>query len=88
MVLDTVNVFINDNTFIYVVGNSSVSNNNDSVMWHARLGHIGQDRLKKLARAGLLGSLVKVKLPIYEHCLVGKATRLPFGKAKRATSKL
>ena len=49
MVLDTVNVFINDDTSIYVVGNSSVSNDNDNVIWHARLGHIGQDRLKRLA---------------------------------------
>ena len=37
MVLDTVNVFINDDTSIYVVGNSSVSNDNDSIIWHARL---------------------------------------------------
>ena len=35
-----------------------------------------------------MGSHAKVKLPICEHCLIGKATRLPFGKAKRATSKL
>ena len=61
---------------------------NDSVIWHARLGHIRQDRLKRLARASLLGSLAKVKLPICEYCLAGKAIRLPFGKAKRATSKL
>ena len=88
MVLDTVNISMYDDTSIYVVGNSSVSNDNDSVIWHARLGYIGQDHLKKLARAGLLGSLAKVKLPICEHCLVGKAIRLPFGKAKRATSKL
>ena len=30
----------------------------------------------------------KLNLPICEHCLAGKATRLPFDKAKRATSKL
>ena len=59
-----------------------------SILWHARLGHIGQDRLNRLARAGLLGSLAKVELPTCEHCLVGKATRLPFGKAKRAISPL
>ena len=41
MVLDTVNVFINDNTSIYVVGNFSTSNDYNSVIWHARLGHIG-----------------------------------------------
>ena len=49
MVLDTVNVFINDDTSIYVVGNFSVSNDNESVIWHARLGHIGQNCLKRLA---------------------------------------
>ena len=59
-----------------------------SVIWHARLGYIGQDRLKRLARASLLGSFVKVELPICEHCFAGKTTRLPFGKAKKATSKL
>ena len=37
MVLDTVNIFMYDDTSIYVVGNSSVSNDNDSVIWHARL---------------------------------------------------
>ena len=44
MVMDTVNVFENDDTFIYIVGNSIASNDNDSVIWHARLRHIGQDR--------------------------------------------
>ena len=88
MVLDTVNISMYDDTFIYVVGNSSVSNDNDSVIWHARLGHIWQDRLKRLAREGLLGSVAKVKLPICEHYLIGKITRLPFGKTKRSTSKL
>ena len=41
MVLDTVNVLINDNTSIYVIENSNASNDNESVIWHARLGHIG-----------------------------------------------
>jgi hypothetical protein len=41
-----------------------------------------------LTRAGLLGSLAKKELPIYEYCLTGKTTRLPFGKAKRASSPL
>ena len=49
MVLDAVNVFINNDASIYVVGNSSVSNDNESAIWYARLGHIGQDRLKRLA---------------------------------------
>ena len=36
MVLDIINVFINDDISIYVVENSSVSNDNDSIIWHAR----------------------------------------------------
>ena len=35
-----------------------------------------------------MGSLAKVKLLICEHCRARKTTRLSFGKAKRATSKL
>lgn len=56
--------------------------------WHARLCHIGQDRMNRLARDGLLGPIAKLDLPTCEHCLAGKATRKPFGKAFRATSPL
>ncbi|GAV81213.1 gag_pre-integrs domain-containing protein, partial [Cephalotus follicularis] len=63
-------------------------NDIDSVTWHARLGHIGQDRMTQLARECLLGPLAKVNLPICEPCLAGKACRKPFGKAIRATHPL
>uniref|UniRef100_A0A2N9FRW6 CCHC-type domain-containing protein n=1 Tax=Fagus sylvatica TaxID=28930 RepID=A0A2N9FRW6_FAGSY len=59
-----------------------------SSTWHARLGHIGKDRMARLAREGLLGPLAKVDLPICEPCLAGKACRKPFGKAVRATQPL
>ncbi|KAL0457635.1 UNVERIFIED_CONTAM: Retrovirus-related Pol polyprotein from transposon TNT 1-94 [Sesamum latifolium] len=52
------------------------------------LGHIGQERMTRLAREGLLGSLAKVNLPTCEPCMAGKACRKPFGKAKRATHPL
>ena len=55
----------------------------NDIKWHARLGHIGQDRLKRLAKAGLLGFIDKIDVPVCEQCLARKATRLPFGKAKR-----
>ena len=58
------------------------------ITWQAKLGHIGHDRLHRLAWAGLLGSLSKEELSVCEHCLARKATRLPFGKAKRASSPL
>jgi transposase InsO family protein len=55
-------------------------NDYDEMNWHARLGHIGQDRMTRLARERLLGPLAKVNLPTCEHCLAGKSTRKPFGK--------
>ena len=82
IVLDTIP--INKTTYVFVIGNSSSSSSVNDVKWHARLGHIGQDYLKRLAKAGLLGSIDKIDLSVYEQCLAGKATRLPFGIAKRA----
>uniref|UniRef100_A0A2N9GDW0 Reverse transcriptase Ty1/copia-type domain-containing protein n=1 Tax=Fagus sylvatica TaxID=28930 RepID=A0A2N9GDW0_FAGSY len=60
-------------------------NDYDEMNWHARLGHIGQDRMTRLAREGLLGPLAKVNLPTCKHCLAGKSTRKPFGKGIRVT---
>ena len=70
-------------SFSWIATNDNVCNN--FVKWHARLGHIKQDKMNRLARENLLGSLAKVSLPTCEHCLVGKAIRKPFGKAKRAS---
>ncbi len=56
-----------------------------SSIGHARLGHIGKDRMAKLARQRLLGPLTKFDLPICELYLAGKACRKPFGKAVRDT---
>ncbi|KAF7151923.1 hypothetical protein RHSIM_Rhsim02G0164800 [Rhododendron simsii] len=44
-----------------------------SVKWHARLGHIGQDKMTWLARESFLGPLAKVNLPICESRMAGKA---------------
>ena len=81
IVLDTIP--INKTTFVFVIGNSSSSSFVNDVKCHARLGHI-EDCLKRLAKVGLLGSIDKIDLPVCEQCLAGKATRLPFGKDKRA----
>jgi len=67
---------------------SSVDSNSDSVVWHAMLGHFSQDRMTRLAKGGLLGSLTQVRLPRSEPCLANKATKKPFGKASRALSSL
>ena len=41
-----------DSSFSFIAYNDDVS---DSVTWHARLGHIGKDRLARLAREAYLG---------------------------------
>ena len=68
------------NSFLTIVDNS--------VTWDARLDHIGQERMNRSAREGLLGQLAKVSLPTCKHCLSGKSTRKPFGKTTRASSPL
>src|SRR4051812_17741618 len=85
--------FVNEN--LYVLSDSvsvPVLLNNDiaseSMKWHSRLGHIGQDRLSRLVKSGLTGSLTEVTLPTCESCLAGKATRKSFGKARRASAPL
>ncbi|WRX12315.1 Integrase [Theobroma cacao] len=77
--------YLDSNNDVAFVSNSSFDVVNDSVKWHARLGYIRQNRMSKLARERLLGSITKVKLPTCEPCLAGKSSRKPFGKAKRAT---
>ena len=64
---------------------SSNNASDNSIIWHARLGHIGQERMTKLAREGLMGNLAKVTLSTCEHCLVGKSKRKLFRKATRAS---
>ncbi|KAH0725640.1 hypothetical protein KY284_001505 [Solanum tuberosum] len=56
----------------------------DINIWHARLGHIGLEKMNRLAKEGLLGSLTKIEISIGEHCLAGKTIRKPFEKGTRA----
>ena len=64
IILDTIP--INKTTSVFVTGNSnSISSVND-VKWHTKLGHIGHDRLKRLAKAGLLGFIDKIDLSVCE----------------------
>ena len=43
---------LDHSSFSFIAYNDDVS---DSIMWHARLGHIGKDRLARLAREAYLG---------------------------------
>ena len=70
----------NNDCFSFVTSSTTI----DMDVWHARLCHIGVDRMKRLAKEGLLGSLARIDLNTCESCLAGKAIRKPFGKATRA----
>jgi len=67
---------------------SYFDSNSESVKWQARLNHMGEDRIGRLAKEGLLDRLTRVKLPKCEPCLAGKATINSFSKAMRVSSLL
>ncbi len=59
---------------------------NQMYLWHLRLGHIGEDRINKLEKHGLLNSLTSESYPICESFLQGKIAKLPFvGHGERST---
>jgi hypothetical protein len=47
-------------------------------MWHCRLGHISEKRMKKLHSDGLLTSFDFESYETCEACLLGKMTKTPF----------
>ena len=62
------------------------SDSNSSSLWHYRLGHINEKRIKKLHEDGLLGQLDWESIDRCESCLLGKMAKAPFNKSnERAT---
>src|SRR4051812_25598024 len=58
-------------------------------LWHCRLGHISEKRMKKLHGDGLLTSFDFESYETCQACLLGKMTKSPFsGLPKRATDLL
>ena len=47
-------------------------------MWYHRLDHIGEDRINKLKKDGILDSLDPESYPACESYLRGKMVKLPF----------
>ena len=87
--------FILDGFMILHIDNYVLSETNDSyyllmttsrnacdnvIIWHARLGYIGQGRMNKLARENLLNQFSKIDMPNCEYSVVDKTIRKPFRK--------
>lgn len=54
-------------------------------LWHQRLGHISEKRLKELCKSDVLGGLKDPSLEFCEHCVYGKSHRVKFSAAKHNT---
>ena len=66
-----------------------ISPENETYLWHLRLGHINLDRINRLVKSGSLSELKVGTLPVCESCLEGKMTKRPFtGKGLRAKEPL
>ena len=55
-----------------------VSHDDDTYLWHLRLGHINLDRINRLVKDGPLRELKVGTLPVCESCLEGKMVKRPF----------
>nr|KYP42748.1 Retrovirus-related Pol polyprotein from transposon TNT 1-94 [Cajanus cajan] len=59
---------------------AAISQEEATMMWHRRLGHMSERGLKILAERNLLSGLKMVTLPFCEHCVTSKQHRLQFAK--------
>ncbi|KAL0427777.1 UNVERIFIED_CONTAM: Retrovirus-related Pol polyprotein from transposon TNT 1-94 [Sesamum latifolium] len=70
---------ISDHIRIILKDCSYISNDHENAqIWHARLGHISKDRIRKLVDSKSLEIDYLDHLPTYESCLNGKMTKKPF----------
>ena len=66
-----------------------LSEDEQTYLWHLRLGHINIKRLERLSRLGPLKHLKVGTLPVCESCIEEKMTKRSFsGKGLRATEPL
>ena len=77
-------ILINTNDSYHSLMTTSRNTCDNVIIWHARIGHIGQERMNRIVRENLLGQFTKIDMPTCEYCLDGKTTRKPFGKGTRA----
>ena len=68
---------------------AKVSTNDEKYLWHLRLGHINQNRIKRLVKDGPLSSLEVKPLSNCESCLESKMIKRPFtGKGQGVGSRM
>ncbi|KAJ9544557.1 hypothetical protein OSB04_024264 [Centaurea solstitialis] len=78
-----------DNKEIYHISKRSKDIEDQTYLWHCRLGHINKKRVELLLKEGFLGTFDFKPFDNSESCLSGKMTKEPFNKDnERATDLL
>ncbi|KAJ9553607.1 hypothetical protein OSB04_017652 [Centaurea solstitialis] len=74
---------------IYHISKRSKDIEDQTYLWHCRLGHINKKRVELLLKGGFLGTFDYKPFDNCESCLSGKMTKQPFNKEnERATDLL
>ncbi|KAJ9557526.1 hypothetical protein OSB04_012140 [Centaurea solstitialis] len=71
---------LQENREVYHISKRSKDIEDQTYLWHCRLGHINKKRIEKLQKGGLLGSFDFKPFDNCESCLSGKMTKQPFNK--------
>lgn len=64
-----------------VIGTVDVANEDISMLWHLRLGHVSKKGLHELHKQNLLNGYQPDKLQFCENCVLGKSKRVKFPAA-------
>lgn len=57
-------------------------------VWHKWLGHISETWLHELEKREVLGKKILKKLEFCENCVMGKSTRVSFGRGQHTTTRV
>ena len=64
---------------------TSTNSDDDTRLWHMRLGYTGEKSLQSLATQDLLKAPRTYKLDFCEHCIIRKKTKVKFSTATHCT---
>ena len=61
-------------------------NDNSSMLWHQKLGHISIEKIKRLVKDGVLNTLYFVDFKTCADCIKGKQTNMSKKETNRSSS--
>ncbi|KAJ9564698.1 hypothetical protein OSB04_000664 [Centaurea solstitialis] len=82
------NYLQDDNKEIYHISKRSKDIEDQTYLWHYRLGHINKKRVELLLKGGFLGTFDFKPFDNCKSCLSGKMTKEPFNKDNERASDL